>query len=353
MNPTSSTSYKVDVYYRRLEKSEPPRGLKRAVIEIITKKLTQLNRDSEDQLSYADYREILEEVHKANPAYHDYLNQHDIKTVSKLSWFSNTRATGKVAAIKHHLGIRSPITRAGSKPQQIELTQQVSTNYSKLVSQITPTRITSFNNQPELNNPQVSRFTTNPIKYNSVEEQALEVLEKIKLFLADNPQIQMLGLSYAANGEQIKYMEKIKGEDDHYKLYTSRINGSGQAELIHTMIRCLKHQDFKELSSKLFIIPFDTMSKPKQNETQYEYMEQGIDRLNAFLATPGAHCLLWRTPIHSKSGPMERFALGGGVNASFVDSPADQYVQAALEKITKTEPYPHTGKEIDIPTNKI
>lgn len=109
-----STPYNQQVYHSRLANDSNSlethkAELKEKLSSLIKEKVQTLKLNSEDDLTDAHYRDILDSLHNAETSnggtFHRILNNAGIKTVSKYSWFSNERATGKIEALKIYLDI--------------------------------------------------------------------------------------------------------------------------------------------------------------------------------------------------------------------------------------------------------
>jgi len=107
-----STPYNSPTYQKRLNQSnqhleDHKAELKEKLSSLIEKKVKTLKLNSEDDLTDAHYRDILDSLHNATTSngetFHRILNDAGIKTVSKYSWFSNQRSTGKIEALKKYL----------------------------------------------------------------------------------------------------------------------------------------------------------------------------------------------------------------------------------------------------------
>jgi len=106
-----STPYNLQTYQTRLNNPNEQLNnhkteLKETLSSLIEEKIKTLNLNSDDDLTDAHYRDILDSLHNAKTSkFHRILHDAGIKTVSKYSWFSNQRATGKIEGLKRYLEV--------------------------------------------------------------------------------------------------------------------------------------------------------------------------------------------------------------------------------------------------------
>lgn len=139
MNTTRiSTPYNLQTYQKRLNKPNQHLGdhkteLKEKLSSLIKEKVQTLKLNSEDDLTDAHYRDILDSLHNARTnnggTFHRILNDAGIKTVSKYSWFSNQRATGKIEALKEYLEAGN-VLEEGKKDSFLFMANQQAENVS-------------------------------------------------------------------------------------------------------------------------------------------------------------------------------------------------------------------------------
>ncbi len=112
MNPTATT-YNKQTYSTRIRDASKE-NISNTTLEKLTTDLAHHLAEksahhlaeksglNDDNLTDNDYRDVLEDLHK-KVDYHQILNTLGLKSVSKYSWFSNQRATGKIIALKEYL----------------------------------------------------------------------------------------------------------------------------------------------------------------------------------------------------------------------------------------------------------
>jgi hypothetical protein len=108
----SSTPYRKDIYSNRIEehkKSVSNENKTKLKAELTTLILEKQNAKEGKPLTDNDYRDILENLH-GDSNFHAILIQLGLKSVSKYSWFSNQRATGKIVALQNFLSPQNNIT---------------------------------------------------------------------------------------------------------------------------------------------------------------------------------------------------------------------------------------------------
>ena len=103
-----STPQNLQVYRQRLEQLHPDDELKGKLVSLIKKTIETHQLSSDDQLTDAHFREILERLHlDDNARFRGRLLSVGIPYVSRYSPWSNQRATGKVTALMGRLNIQT------------------------------------------------------------------------------------------------------------------------------------------------------------------------------------------------------------------------------------------------------
>ncbi len=120
---TRSTPYNKDVYMARIQNNRQNISKLDEIVvlndnleQLISQKVEQQGLANKSVLTDADYRDILEDLHK-NPSCHAILESLNLKSVSRYSFYSNSRATGKIEALQTML----PSLKVSISPDSEEL----------------------------------------------------------------------------------------------------------------------------------------------------------------------------------------------------------------------------------------